>query len=78
MLNYYDRVLLSIPLTGTVIPSFLFIGGFSVSSAVCIGVAPAVLIIGHALFVQGPTLDQHHPNADILEQADPQPNSRCD
>lgn len=76
ILHYYDRVLLSIPLTGIITPSLLFVAGLSFPSAVCAGFAPAVLIIGHALFIRGPMSDCSRVD-EAIDHTEPHSNRRC-
>lgn len=54
MTGYYDYVLGVIPLTLLGITTTLSIVGFPLTMAVPAGASVAALVIGHALFVNGP------------------------
>jgi hypothetical protein len=54
MTGYYDYVLGVIPLTLLGITTTLSIVGFPLTMAVPAGASVAALVIGHALFINGP------------------------
>ncbi|MFB6301759.1 MAG: hypothetical protein ABEH78_02685 [Haloferacaceae archaeon] len=54
MTEYYDHVLALIPLTLIATAGLLVGVGWDVAVAVPVGASPSVLLIGHALFVNGP------------------------
>lgn len=54
MTSYYDIVLALIPLTLVGTTVVLFGAGLSVTTAVPIGAALSVLLIGHAMFMRAP------------------------
>ena len=69
MTGYYDIVLGLIPLTLLGISGGLYVAGLGVSTAVSLAGLVAVTLVGHALFVRGPTdpapaTDGHPVNAD--------------
>jgi hypothetical protein len=53
--NYYDLVLGLIPLSLLGVTGILSVVGLPLTSAVPIGAAVAALVVGHALFVNGPS-----------------------
>jgi hypothetical protein len=53
--DYYDVVLGLIPLSMAVISGGLLLAGLATTTAVPIGAGTAALVVGHALFVNGPT-----------------------
>lgn len=55
MVSYYDYVLGFIPLALLGVTGSLLAVGVGLSSAVPIGASASALLIGHALFVNGPT-----------------------
>lgn len=59
-MNYYDYVLLSIPVVSISSIGFLKAIGAAASSAVVLGFLPALLIIGHALFIRRPHRPHQH------------------
>lgn len=65
-MNYYDHVLLSIPVVSIGSIGLLNATGTPTSSAVVLGLLPALLIIGHALFIRAPHRPlQHDEPADV-------------
>lgn len=70
-MNYYDHVLLSIPAVSISSVGLLNVTGTAASSAVVLGCLPALLIIGHALFIRAPHRPRQHD-----EPADIQPASQ--
>jgi hypothetical protein len=54
MTGYYDFVLGLIPLALIGITAVLHVAGLSLTSAVPLGAGASVLVMGHALFVNGP------------------------
>ncbi|MFC4359059.1 hypothetical protein ACFO0N_14005 [Halobium salinum] len=54
MTGYYDYVLGLIPVAMLGITAVLTLVGFSLSLAVPVGASASALVIGHALFVNGP------------------------
>ena len=54
MPGYYDYVLGAIPLALFGLTGLLSVSGLSLTSAVPLAAAVAVLLIGHAMFVRGP------------------------
>jgi hypothetical protein len=54
MAGYYDLVLGLIPFTLLGVSGGLTLGGVSLTTAVPVGAGIAVLLIGHAMFVNGP------------------------
>jgi hypothetical protein len=54
MIDYYDTVLVLIPLTFAGVGGVLVAGGVARLAAVAIGAAAAALLVTHALFVNGP------------------------
>jgi predicted RND superfamily exporter protein len=67
-MNYYDYVLLSIPVVSVSSIGVLKVIGTATSSAIVLGFLPALLIIGHALFLRAPHKPHQHD-----EPADVQP-----
>ena len=63
MTRYYDYVLGLIPAAMGGVTLLLFISGIQLAMAVPIGAAAAVLIIGHALFVNAPGQTESLPEA---------------
>ena len=57
MTGYYDFILGLIPLSLIGITAVLSVAGFSITSAVPFAASVPVLLIGHALFVNGPVDD---------------------
>lgn len=57
MASYYDFVLAVIPLTLLGVPGMLAGAGLDLTIAVPLGAAVAAALIGHAMFVNGPTDD---------------------
>lgn len=57
MASYYDFVLAFIPLTLLGVPGMLAGIGFDLIISVPLGAAVAAALIGHAMFVNGPTDD---------------------
>jgi hypothetical protein len=53
--NYYDLVLGLIPFSLLAVTGTLSVVGLPPTSAVPLGAAVAALVVGHALFVNGPT-----------------------
>lgn len=73
MTGYYDYVLGLIPLALLGITALLSIVGVPLTMAVPVGASVACLVVGHALFVNGPVSEPAHdaaaqtsftPNAD--------------
>jgi hypothetical protein len=56
--DYYDAVLGLIPVSMAVITGGLLLAGLATTTAVPIGAGTAALVVGHALFVNGPTSAQ--------------------
>lgn len=54
MAEYYDYVLALIPLTLVGIAALLVVTGWDVTAAVPVAAGSSTLLIGHALFVNGP------------------------
>ena len=54
MSNYYDYVLGLIPVALFGISGLLHAAGFALTTAVPVAATVAVLVVGHALFVNGP------------------------
>lgn len=54
MTGYYDYVLGLIPVAMLGITALLSLGGLSMSLAIPAGASVSALVIGHALFVNGP------------------------
>ncbi|MFB6108672.1 MAG: hypothetical protein ABEJ82_07510 [Haloplanus sp.] len=54
MTGYYDYVLGLIPLALVGITALLFVAGIDLTKAVPVGATASVLVIGHAMFVNGP------------------------
>lgn len=54
MTGYYDYILGLIPLALLGITALLSVVGFPLAQAVPVGAGASVLLIGHALFVNGP------------------------
>jgi hypothetical protein len=55
MASYYDYVLGFIPLAMLGVTAVLFAVGVSLTAAVPVGAGASALLVGHALFVNGPT-----------------------
>lgn len=55
MVGYYDYVLASIPLTLLAVAAALLGSGWTPTAAVPVAGSAAALLVGHALFVNGPT-----------------------
>lgn len=55
MTRYYDYVLGLIPVAMIAVAGSLGLAGHTLPVAVSVGAAAAILVIGHALFVNGPT-----------------------
>ena len=66
MARYYDVVLGMIPLSLIGVTAVLSALGFSITSAVPIGATVSVVLIGHALFVNGP-VDPTQSGTDSVE-----------
>lgn len=58
MTEYYDLVLGLIPLAMVGITGGLSVAGVTLTTAVTLAGAIAVLLVGHALFVNGPVDDE--------------------
>ena len=54
MTRYYDFILGLIPLALVSVTAVLNVSGIALSTAVPLGAGVAVLLVGHALFVNGP------------------------
>ena len=54
MTGYYDLILGLIPLALIGVTGVLSVAGFTLMTAVPLGAAASVLLVGHALFVNGP------------------------
>jgi hypothetical protein len=54
MVGYYDYVLGLVPLTLLGLTGLLFVGGLQLTTAVPLGAGVSGLVVGHALFVNGP------------------------
>lgn len=52
---YYDYVLASIPLSLVGVASVLTLAGFGLTQAVSLSALISIAVIGHALFIRGPT-----------------------
>lgn len=69
MTGYYDVVLGLIPLTLAGITGTLAFAGLGLTVAVTVGALVAVLVMGHAMFVRGPTVtpsdDQTSAGTDV-------------
>jgi hypothetical protein len=59
-MNYYDYVLLSIPVVSISSIGVVKVIGTATPSTVVLGFLPALLIIGHALFLQPPHRPRQH------------------
>lgn len=57
MTGYYDYVLGLIPLALFGLSAALGVAGLSLTTAVPVGAGVALLLVGHALFVNGPVDD---------------------
>jgi hypothetical protein len=66
MPEYYDYVLGLIPLALVGVSALFFVGGLALTSAVSAGGVAAVSLVGHALFVRGPT---DEPASAVIEDA---------
>lgn len=55
MANYYDLILGIIPVTLLGTSTGLHAAGVSITTAVAIGGFTAAILVGHALFINGPT-----------------------
>jgi hypothetical protein len=58
MTEYYDIVLGLVPLALIGVTGSLSVAGWSLTSAVTLAGVMAVLVVGHAMFVNGP-VDEH-------------------
>lgn len=63
MTRYYDLVLGSIPVALFGIPGTFHLAGFGLTKALFLGSLITVGIIGHALFVNGPTARSSPPTS---------------
>ncbi|WP_266081192.1 hypothetical protein [Haladaptatus caseinilyticus] len=54
MAGYYDVILGLIPLTLIGITGVVSVAGLSLTTAVLVGATVSILLIGHALFINGP------------------------
>ncbi|MFC6725794.1 hypothetical protein ACFQE1_15745 [Halobium palmae] len=63
MTGYYDYVLGLIPAAMLGITAVLTLAGISLSLAVPVGASASALVIGHALFVNGPVSAVEEPAA---------------
>jgi hypothetical protein len=61
MAGYYDYVLGLIPLTLLGLTSILVVGGLGLTTAVPLGAGVSGLVVGHALFVNGPVAPTETP-----------------
>jgi len=52
--NYYDYILVLIPLTMITIPVFLITIGMNITTAIPIGATICLALIGHAMFINDP------------------------
>lgn len=76
MTGYYDYVLGLIPATLIGITALLGVFGIPLTLAVPVGGGVSVLVMGHALFVNGPVDDiPRTPVADAPAQSTPAPSA---
>lgn len=74
MTGYYDYVLGLIPATLFAVTIALSVFGVPLTTAVPVGGGAAALLVGHALFINGPVDDSHEvPNAAV--QSGPAPHA---
>lgn len=71
MTGYYDYVLGLIPVAMLGITALLTFVGFSLSLAVPVGASVSALVIGHALFVNGPVAPAPEPATTAQTQQAP-------
>ncbi|MFB9804450.1 hypothetical protein ACFFQF_02780 [Haladaptatus pallidirubidus] len=57
MTGYYDLILGLIPLAPVGVTGVLSVAGLALTTAIPLGATASVLLIGHALFVNGPVDD---------------------
>ncbi|WP_266076362.1 hypothetical protein [Haladaptatus caseinilyticus] len=57
MTGYYDLILGLIPLALVGVTGALSVAGLALTTAIPLGATAAVLLIGHALFINGPVDD---------------------
>lgn len=74
MTGYYDYVLGLIPATLFAVTITLSVLGIPLSTAVPVGGGAAALLVGHALFVNGP-VDDTPEVPDATASAGPTPNA---
>lgn len=55
MVGYYDAILGLIPVSLLGVTGGLTIGGVTMTAAISLGAAVAILLVAHALFVRAPT-----------------------
>jgi hypothetical protein len=73
MIGYYDYVLGLIPLTLLGLTGLLLVTGMGLTTAVPLGAGVSGLVVGHALFVNGPvdpTDVTTAPTATVADSAD--------
>ena len=70
MTGYYDYVLGLIPLTLLGLTAILVVGGLELTTAVPLGAGVSGLVVGHALFVNGPVAPETTPQPTVTEPAD--------
>ncbi len=74
MTGYYDYVLGLIPLTLLGLTAILFVAGFGLTTAVPVGAGVSGLIVGHALFINGPVAPTDTVQQPVTaEHAEPSP-----
>ncbi len=71
MTGYYDLILGLIPLALIGVTGALSVVGLTLTTAIPLGAAVSVLLVGHALFVNGPVDDvQPTPSSPPVNSAD--------
>ena len=71
MVGYYDYVLGLIPLTLLGLTGLLLVTGMGLTTAVPLGAGVSGLVVGHALFVNGPVDTTDVTTAPTATAADP-------
>ncbi|WP_380674578.1 hypothetical protein [Salinigranum sp. GCM10025319] len=71
MVGYYDYVLGLIPLTLLGLTGLLLVTGMGLTTAVPLGAGVSGLVVGHALFVNGPVDPTDVTTATTAPAADP-------
>lgn len=74
MAEYYDYVLGIIPASMVAVTALLLVAGLGVTTAVPLGAGTSAVVVGHALFVNGPTSVPTEPSPAPSADASPTPS----